>query len=76
MFPYFPANRLQKLRGMSKSTVAPTLKFSIFPGYMKYTHKTKIRLIEEHKSTFSISIYRMWDQQQIQLCYRPLSRNL
>jgi hypothetical protein len=35
MFPYLPAKRLQKLRGTSKSTVAPTLKFNIFPDQQK-----------------------------------------
>lgn len=38
MFPYFPAKRLQKLRGMSKSTEAPTLKFKILPDQQKPPH--------------------------------------
>lgn len=38
MFPYFPAKRLQKLRGMSKSTEAPTLKFNILPDQQKHLH--------------------------------------
>lgn len=36
MFPYFPAKRLQKLRGISRSTEAPTLKLSMLP---EQTHK-------------------------------------
>lgn len=76
MFPYFPAKRLQKLRGISRSTEAPTLKFNMFPGNERSEYKqTEAEVVKRENSIGSI-IYQRWGQQQRLSFYHLLARNL